>query len=121
MTYSRVFALAVLLGHFALSAQAAEVSKGAKLYATRCGTCHSLDRNGWGPAHRGVYGRATGSAPGYRYSAAVKALGGVWDAPRLDAWLTNPRAMAGKTRMITRTPSAIDREDLIAYLRSVSP
>lgn len=93
-------------------------SRGAAIYETRCAACHSLDANRVGPAHRGVFGRAAGTAPGYRYSPALKASKLVWTADTLDRWLTNPVAMVPGTRMGIRVASPQDRADAIAYLRA---
>jgi cytochrome c len=47
------------------TAAAADAGRGRELYESRCGGCHSLDANRVGPAHRGVYGRKAGAAPGF--------------------------------------------------------
>src|ERR1700742_1226401 len=46
---------------------AGDAAHGAQVYKT-CGICHSLDRNGAGPKHAGVFGRTAGTVPDYRYS-----------------------------------------------------
>jgi cytochrome c len=40
------------------AAAAGDAEAGLALYQSRCSACHSLDYNGVGPAHRGVFGRA---------------------------------------------------------------
>ena len=58
-------AMSVLVLAAAVDAAAADAARGQELYESRCGGCHSLDANRVGPAHRGVYGRKSGSAPGF--------------------------------------------------------
>ena len=105
-----------------MTAQAlgADATHGQELYESRCGGCHSLDANRVGPAHRGVFGRTAGTAPGYNYSTAVKNSDVVWDDKTLDAWLTNPQALIPGQRMNFRVATPEDRADIIAYLRQQS-
>ena len=104
----------------AAEAAAADADRGKELYESRCGGCHSLDANRVGPAHRGVFGRTAGTAPGFSYSAAVKNSGVVWNDRTLDAWLTNPQALIPGQRMNFRVALPEDRTDIIAYLRQQS-
>jgi cytochrome c len=113
-------ALALGITAQAHAAHAADAAHGQELYESRCGGCHSLDANRVGPAHRGVFGRTAGTAPGYNYSAAVKNSGVVWDETTLDAWLTNPQALIPGQRMNFRVATPEDRADIIAYLRQQS-
>jgi cytochrome c len=92
--------------------------RGASLYETRCGACHSLDANRIGPRHRGVVGRRAGTVPGFAYSPALKASGLVWTKANLDRWLTAPASLVKGTAMGFRMPAAQDRADVIAYLAS---
>ncbi len=93
---------------------------GRALYQERCSACHSLDFNGVGPAHRGVFGRAAGQAPGYAYSPALKAARLTWDAVTLDRWLADPERVVPGQRMGVNVPDASERADLIAYLEQAS-
>lgn len=101
-------------------AEPADALPGARLYLARCGTCHSLDANRIGPAHRGVFGRAAGSAPGYSYSPALKASGIIWNAANLDQWLQGPQKLVKGSKMYLVVPGASDREAIITYLRTAS-
>jgi cytochrome c len=105
---------------FVRGAAAADAEAGHALYQARCSACHSLDFNGVGPAHRGVFGRAAAQAPGYTYSNALKASGVVWNEDTLDRWLADPEKVAPGQRMGINVPDAKERSDLIAYLKSVS-
>lgn len=113
----------LLLGVLGLSAgaQAQSVARGQALFESRCVACHSLDANRVGPALRGVVGRTAGKAKDYFYSEAMAAATQVWDVPRLKAWLTNPEAVVPGQDMNYRLDLAQDREDVVAYLASVSP
>lgn len=100
--------------------QTGDAARGAKVYQTNCTGCHALDANGVGPAHRGVFGRKGGSAPGFDYSPALKKAGFTWDAARLDKWLANPQGFVPGAKMPFRLMNAQQRADVIAYLRKES-
>ena len=104
----------------AASAAGGDAQAGAALYQARCSACHSMDHHGVGPAHRGVYGRAAGTAPGFLYSDALKASHLVWSDDTLDRWLTDPEKTAPGQRMFVNVPDAKERADLIAYLKQAS-
>ena len=106
---------------FAFPALAAgDVDAGLALYQTRCAACHSLDYNGVGPAHRGVFGRQAAHAPGFAYSDALKASHVVWDEASLDRWLADPEKFAPGQRMGISVPEEAARRDLIAYLKQAA-
>jgi cytochrome c len=109
-----------LLG-LGIAAQAQSVARGQALFESRCTACHSLDANRAGPALRGVLGRAAGKANGYFYSEAMAAATHVWDVPQLKAWLTNPETVVPGQDMNYRLDIPQDRDDVVAYLASVSP
>ena len=98
------------------AAPLANAERGAEVYE-RCVGCHSLDRNRVGPAHRGVFGRQAGKAPGFGYSKALADSGVVWDESTLDLWLANPTGYIPGSRMGYRLSDAQDRADVIAFLR----
>jgi cytochrome c len=115
------FIAAACLAAPALSALAAgDAVAGRALYQTRCSACHSLDYNGVGPAHRGVFGRAAAQAKGFTYSDALKSSRLVWSAESLDRWLADPEKTAPGQRMGLNVPDAQERADLIAYLKQAS-
>lgn len=94
-----------------------DAMRGQVLYKTMCMSCHSIDYNGVGPAHKGVFGRKAGSAADYNYSPAVKSSAIVWNGTTLDHWLSNPEKLIPGQKMGYMVPSAQDRADLIAYLQ----
>jgi cytochrome c len=114
----RAIAVAVVLAaaHSTSSFAAGDAAHGATVYH-QCMICHSLDKNGIGPSHRNVFGRAAGSAPNYSYSAALKASNIVWNDTTLDQWLINPQALVPGTKMMFSVDGAQDRADVIAFLK----
>ena len=116
---------AFLVAGMSLAATAApaapgDPANGKVLYESRCGACHSLDANRVGPAHRGVYGRHVGTAPGFDYSPSLKNAQIVWNGATLDAWRTDPEKLIPGQRMNYSVPDAKDRADVIAYLKQES-
>jgi cytochrome c len=97
-------------------ALAADPVHGQQVYKT-CLICHSLEKNGAGPKHAGVFGRTAGTVPDYRYSVALQKSGIVWNAETLDQWLADPQAMVPGTKMFFAVDSARDRADVIEFLR----
>ena len=112
-------AAVLLFGPAALTAFAADATRGEEIYNSRCIACHSPDANRVGPKHRGVVGRTAGSVPGFNYSKALKSSGVVWSEETLDKWLTDPQSFIPGQRMNFNVAGAADRADLIAYLRTL--
>ena len=90
---------------------------GRALYQSRCAACHSLDFNGVGPAHRGVFGRPAAQVKGFAYSDALKNSKLVWTEDALERWLADTEKAVPGQRMGVNVPEATDRADLIAYLK----
>lgn len=111
-------ALAVPLAAPLAAPLSGDAARGERLYGGRCGFCHSLDANRFGPRHRGVYGRHVAAVPDFRYSKALASRDFTWNAQTLDAWLADPKRFAPGAAMGAKTASAQDRADLIAYLRA---
>jgi cytochrome c len=114
---------AVLLG-VALGcgvALGADPKRGETLYLSRCGACHTIDENGAGTQHRGLFARKAGTQPGFDYSEALKASGIVWTEKTVDRWLTNPTAFVPGNKMVVQLANQpVDRADLIAYLKTAT-
>jgi len=99
---------------------AGDAAHGKELYESRCIACHSVDQNRVGPAHKGVFGRRAGMAPGYEYSQALKSSKVVWSEKTLNAWLNSPEKTIPGNKMPFSVSEASDRADLIAYLKQIS-
>ncbi|OLY78826.1 Cytochrome c [Smittium mucronatum] len=97
-------------------------AKGAKLFKTRCATCHSVAEgaNSTGPSLHNILNRPSGSVPGYAYTAANKNSGLTFDEETLDKYLTKPTALIPGTKMVfAGFKKQKDRDDIIAYLKTV--
>jgi cytochrome c len=88
---------------------------------TQCAACHTTVQGGpnlTGPNLYGIFGRKAGSLDGFAYSDALKDAGWIWDAPRIDTWITNPHAVLATTKMsFVGLKDPKDRTDVIAYLK----
>jgi len=94
-----------------------DVLKGKSAFAI-CAMCHSdlPGKNGIGPSLFGVVGRDAGSAPGFKYSEAMKTAG-KWTPERLDAFIAAPKAVVPGTAMpFGGVKDAAKRADIVAYL-----
>lgn len=105
---------------FAAMVAAADPGAGEKVFR-RCKSCHKVEdgARGVGPHLYGIVGRAVASVEGFKYSDAVKGLGGEWTVDRLGEWLADPKAYAPGTKMsFSGLRDAEDRAALIAFLGS---
>lgn len=87
-----------------------------------CGSCHSVTPHETriGPSLFGVFGRKSGTEPGYAYSDAMKNAGKTWDEPTLDKYLTDPRADVPGTKMTFAGFSDPERRKaVIDYLKTL--
>jgi cytochrome c len=98
-----------------------DAAAGQRVFA-RCAGCHSVRPgvNGAGPSLAGVFGRASGTAPGYNYSPALKSANVTWDETTLDKYLQAPGNFVHGTKMFVNLPGSKDRADVIAYLETLS-
>ena len=113
-------ALALLCMPVAADTASQSVSRGQTLFESVCTTCHALDTNRAGPALRTVVGRQAGKVPGFFYSEAMESATHVWDRAKLKSWLTNPENVVPGQEMNFHLDSARDRDDVVAYLASLS-
>ena len=97
-----------------------QADRGKQLFEKRCSGCHALDRHKEGPNLKGVYGRQAGTAPGFKYSEALKSAHFVWDEQRLEKWLTDTQSLVEDNNMDFHVPKAEERAAIIHYLKSLS-
>ncbi len=88
---------------------------------SHCAACHSNKpgENKFGPSLAGVVGRKSGTEPGYNYSSAMKGLNVTWDETNLDEYLQGPGKFVRGTKMVYFVPNEKDRQDVIAYLKTL--
>ena len=88
---------------------------------SHCAACHSNKpgENKFGPSLAGVVGRKSGTEPGYNYSSAMKGLNATWDEKTLDEYLQGPGKFVRGTKMVYFVPNEKDRQDVIAYLKTL--
>jgi cytochrome c2 len=94
---------------------------GRTLYERRCLGCHgdANTPNAQGPSLVGVVGRKAGSSGGGATSRALSESGIVWDEAALRDYLAAPGDKVHGTIMPVGTRRPQDREDLIAYLKTL--
>ena len=96
-----------------------DAAAGEKNFA-HCAPCYSNKpgENKLGPSLAGVFGRKSGTEPGYDYSSAMKGLNVTWDEKTLDEYLQGPGKFV-RGKMIYSVPNEKDRQDVIAYLTTL--
>lgn len=101
------------------------IKAGEKVFK-KCKACHTVGhkaKHKLGPHLNGIFGRAAGTADGFKkYSKAMKKAGAdglVWDDKTLATFLKKPKAMIKKTKMsFAGLKKDADLEAIVAYLRS---
>lgn len=111
---------AALLATLPAPYNAADLKAGEKAW-NKCRSCHTLIDGGIdmvGPNLHGVFGRRSGTKPGYQYSDAMKAHDAVWDYATLDDYLGHPQQTVKGTKMgFLGLKDETERRNLIAYLK----
>jgi nitrite reductase (NO-forming) len=117
-----LFAVLALVGA-SLPAIAQDAAHGREVFR-KCAACHAVEQNvkKVGPSLYGVYGRTSGTLPGFDFSKGMRDAAVVWDEKTLDQYLAKPRDFIAGNKMIFAGLSADkDRADVIAYIRSLAP
>src|SRR6266704_3545748 len=100
-----------------------DAARGVKVFPA-CVACHSVKpgEHMTGPSLAHIWNRKTGTVEDFlRYSDAMKKANVVWTETNLDKWLANPqRFLPGTSMSFTGIQETKDRQDVIAYLQSVS-
>ena len=98
-----------------------DAAAGEKIFA-HCAACHSTKpgEKKIGPSLAGVFGRKIGTEPGYDYSSAMKGANVSWDEKTLDEYLQGPGKFVRGTKMVYSVPNEKDRQDVIAYLKTLT-
>lgn len=98
-----------------------DVAAGKALYNRRCLGCHgdANKPNTQGPSLIGVVGRQAGTAGGGTTSRALSESGIVWNEAALQQFLASPGDKVHGTIMPIGTERPQDRNDLIAYLKTM--
>ena len=129
MNKSRIALAALMLAGVSLgfdvrASADGDTAKGATIF-NKCKACHTLEagKNKIGPSLQGVIGRTAGTVEGFKYSEAMKAAGAgglVWSEETLDKYLTAPKQFVPGNKMpFPGLPKADDRENVIAYIKSM--
>lgn len=109
----------------------ADTVKGETLFQKNCRVCHAIDSgtgNLKGPSLWNIVGRKRGTFPGYKYSSAMRGIGGDWSYENLNIFISDPsRAIPGTEMLLNARTNKLDemlndteRADIIAFLRSRS-
>ena len=103
----------------------ADPAAGETVFAQKCASCHSVEADLThgllGPNLVGVVGRPAGTVAGWEFSAALKDAKITWTEENLGKWLTDSTAFVPRAQMDLKVPIRFEREDAIAYLKSLKP
>ena len=91
--------------------------RGKEVYEKRCTGCHAMTSDREGPRLQSVYGRTSGTVPGFDYSPALKQAHIVWNEASLEQWLADPDTLVPGNNMEFHVPKPQERRDLIRFLK----
>lgn len=101
-----------------------DVTKGAKIFKTKCSQCHSVnegDSHKQGPNLFGIVGKKTGQGEGYSYSKANIDRNITWNDETLFEYLKNPKKYIPGTKMVfAGIKKEKERTQLIEYLKTLA-
>ena len=104
-------------------AQATGNPANGKTLFVRCAVCHKTAKdagNGLGPNLFAIGGRKAGTVASFAYSDAMKNSAITWSEEKLEAYITNPKAVVPGNRMAfagLSNPAQVN--DIVAYLMSL--
>lgn len=101
----------------------ADLASGQKLFQQRCAVCHTLkaaEKKPTGPHLENLIGRKAAAVEDFGYSTGMKGSGIVWNDKTLSDYLAGPAKLVPGTTMPIGVPQAADREDIVAYLKSLA-
>ncbi|KAH7423722.1 hypothetical protein KP509_12G070200 [Ceratopteris richardii] len=102
-------------------APAGDLISGEKIFRAKCSHCHAIEKDAghkYGPNLNGLFGRQSGTAVGYSYSAANRNRNVIWGEETLYDYLLDPKKyIPGTKKFIEGLKSAQERADVIAYLK----
>jgi cytochrome c len=114
--------VAGLLVGVALTAHAeGDAAAGRKLYQNKCLSCHgdAKTKGTLGPSLAGIIGRQASEAGQGTTSRAMSEADFVWTETALDEYLAAPSSKVHGTIMPIGISRAQDRDDLIAYIKTM--
>ena len=101
----------------------ASIDAGKKV-SSKCSACHGFNAGGnnrIGPNLWSILGKSKAEISGFKYSEALKTLGGNWSIDEMNLWLKSPKKFApGNSMAFVGLRKDKDRANLIAYLNSMS-
>jgi|SRR5687767_1239150 cytochrome c len=112
--------VAFLLTGLPSLAWAQDAASGEKVFL-QCRACHQVGetaKNAVGPVLNGLFGRTSGTIPGFSYTEANKNSRITWDEATFSEYIKDPRAKVPGTKMVYAGLKDETRiKDLIAYLK----